>query len=404
MRTSGFIGFALFLVSAVSQLAQGRITEVQDSALQKLAPWLANYRSYPSPETLPNAPENCRLIHLDFIGRHGSRYPKENELALIPKLVSHIEELIENRCLSKKGQRVIEQARILYTWSKAHHKNFSDITPRGWQELYGLGHRSAYFLTTATRYPPKTLTISLNSSETTRTIHSQQAFWEGLSHALPTPLNVISHLDVIDNPKWVLRNYKQCTPAFSSFSSKSQKADFLDKVAGIKNNLPEATLTFAKEILTDCPDELAPDLLENIYRLCLLDAPRAYPQGLCEIPREWVDRPGGIEVLEWLQSIHSWRKFYDFALSEALQEKGANLASPLLRDMLEQTEKGTTQEPTSVSAYYRFSHDSMLAKLMTLMEILPSQGNDHERFAVWQPSFHTPMAANLQFHLYQCPE
>nr|WP_283777834.1 histidine-type phosphatase [Sansalvadorimonas sp. 2012CJ34-2] len=344
------------------------------------------------------------MLHVDYTGRHGSRYPKETETELIPELLNYFYELTSNFSLSEKGEKLFQKARSFSTWTKAHLKCFSDITPRGWQELYDLGFRNTSFLTAFRRLPPKSLTISLSSSEITRTIHSQEAFWEGFSEALPEKVELTSYLNVLDNPRWVLHSYKLCRPVYGDFSFTHLKEEFSARKETLEKNLPEAAVHFAREIMPDCPTEIAPRLLETVYRLCLLDVSRKYPLGLCEVPAEWIDKPEGTKVLGWLRKIQSWRKFYDFGLSEYHQGKAINLASPLLRDILDQLEQGVYNNPENISANYRFSHDSMIAKLLSKLEIIPPKGTDDERFAVWNPSYHTPMGANVQLHLYQCSD
>ena len=300
--TTLFAGLIFFTSSVLA-------SNYEYKRLQKeIEPYLATKRPYPvpAPSEQTSAPRNCKLVHINYLGRHGSRQITSMgdvlsdiinpaiRLGLVSSLNSQSLTVSDNLGLTPLGKILAERLITL-------HRNYSldivvpgQLTQQGIQEQADLGRR----LFDNTGLSPKQVKqqISLRSlyaqsTATTRTQESRKAFLDGLASSLetrPESLKVIYDTPTSQEVDRTLHFYDHCKTYLDA--KKSVKKASKKHIARLESDTRyhEAARALARAFITPSDngtnfDQQAIELGNLVYSLCQLDANMSYTMGICPL-------------------------------------------------------------------------------------------------------------------------
>ena len=347
-------------------------------------------------ETVPSC---CNLIHINLVGRHGTRYP----LNFLTKL----ENFLEREDFIPGLKKTLKNFR-----EKWPHK--SALTTRGKQEWVEFASRMK-----------KYFAAFLNISKLTRSgglvveydgslgHHKETAFW--YSHQLlkldrkfdnDGPLNNMTPLTPTpENPSNLIKKYINIRKTIKTWQysgckkfyrfrllQKHNRSKLVSSDMYLKNQANALTKKFCHKpgCVIDVQDVL------KLYEMCGLQYLYTKHDSLCS---DWP-----MKLLEKLAYVTDVTKYYDSSYGTGMAE---DLACGMTGILVEDMQKAINGwKPSHVA---RMICQENILPLMTIGKIFPRE--DRLNWTAipdenWERSFHlnelTPMAANLLFLVYDC--
>lgn len=391
--------------------------------LQKeIEPYLATKRPYPVPSEirLASAPGGCQLIHVNHLGRHGSRQVTSAKDFLSDYIHPAIklglltgfgpQHLVpaDNVQLTPSGRLLAERLSTLNKHVQQGRFVAASLTQQGVQELEDLGRR--LFNNTGLSPVEIKKQISLRSlyaqsTSKIRTQDSRKAFLNGLASSLevspeslrtilvtPAPLETDRTLHFYDHCKNYLTSKKAIKKA-----SKKHLARLQDEEKYLKANRE-----IARTFMTALDDQQSAELSNLVYSLCQLDANLSYTLGVC--PLLLKANSSFASYLKAKSHLANVKQFYKRGLPPELNGLNRDMAVDLMHDFLISSQAAIDNPLTHPIATLRFAHDSTLLRMMEMLDLVTlSNSVDVFGEVTWDVGKLAPMAANILWQTYQCP-
>ncbi|XP_066913756.1 multiple inositol polyphosphate phosphatase 1-like isoform X2 [Clytia hemisphaerica] len=336
----------------------------------------------------------CKVKQLNFVHRHGHRFPSKNYILNFKEL---------SKLINWKVESPPEMVLGLPWEPPLDEDHKSHLTHVGEKELYNIGIR------TRKRFPElfeqryNTRRFKFMSTNKLRTTHSATSLAAGLfdgDGSLHGRIQPIA-LDISPNDCRVLRFYDNCHRYKQEIKKNaialSEHEKFLhgkeikkvaDKIK-VKLNLPSIRLTHRSldAIFIGCA-----------YELSMFDG--SLDTGLCSLLDD-EDR----RVLEYADDLE---KFYTSANPN--NPLTYQIACPLLKDMLDYLQASRDGD-TMLVGIFRSAHSTAMLMMYTLLGLnkqhVPLRSENFQQILNWRRQYFrssqiTPFAANFYFVLYEC--
>ncbi len=364
----------------------------------RLQSYLGTHRTYPSPRAIPTEPAGCQLLHINHLGRHGSRHPIELDDVLA--LVSEYETLVGTRPLTKAGSQLRVDIHRMADWLRNNPARIAQLTDKGVNEELALGQRAARMLRPETRNSQQ-LSIATGTSQTDRTKHSLEMFQEGLSRELGENMHVIIRPVMPDKKMTeLLTPFFHC-PRLDRVLKPLAKSATAEYIANLSQSHPEITTRFADQLIPGLSDAKAIRLAINLFQLCRIENPLDQSFGICATFTDSTADDSWLGLVQWLGDTANHIYYYNMGPAIVMDDIQSSMGMPILRHFLDTTDAAARDE-SDVRAHFRFAHDATLSPLLQSIGIIKTRGAEDERYLSWNTSRQLPMGANLYWQLYEC--
>ncbi len=411
-RTLVVIGLSIPILSVLAlSLIRANTEEQQLQVLREtIEPNLATKRPYTEPESLPPQPEQCTLVHINHLGRHGSRYPGSPEVAqkdyLQPSKNLGLLDNNDTVRLTEYGQQlqaILQQQQALYLSETGTPAG--EITPQGERELAGIAAR----MISSSGYSKEQFLELLkqrSGTASTTTVHrtqtSREAFLESWQKELGSnALNLTLATPPPDFPDTTLQFYQVCGNLAQNW--KKSVNDNRDKITAASNdpNNAEDLRNFADFFIEGLSLKEARDFGKLAYNWCVLDANQDYQLQLCSL---FTKAPDYQSIFEIYGEAASLSHFYGRGPAPALKSLNRDSAIELLNDFLAGSGKLDTR-PETPFVNLRFAHESTILRFEQILGLVTySNSTDTENNVTWDVSELSPMSANIVWQTFQCEQ
>ncbi|OQS04531.1 ankyrin 2,3/unc44 [Thraustotheca clavata] len=322
---------------------------------------------------------------INALYRHGTRYPMASEYS---KMLHVLEEM--------QSTYFEDIPQWLQTYSFNYDKNMTEIlAPQGIEELEGLGLRAKAL---ATKYGfPMEFSHDSYIMEHTR-IHRTKESAMAFAKMYFDDVKDVEYLVKKAGQDIDLRFFDNC-PTYASKVDKNNTAltvetkkfeeskrgyDIVTQVHKALNLPTSANLTFAQ--------------VKSMYDAC------AYEVALFNRYDTWCTLFTRRDL--YLLDFHAdLKKFYQCGTGYDISYK---IAGPLLKHIME-TMEDYQHGNSTIRGYFRFAHAETILPLFCVLGLCPdsklraSLSYDELKQRTYKVSNISPFAANLMFHLYECP-
>ena len=414
-----------FLLSALGSMlitsslsADVKITPEQKREIrEQVEPYLSVKRPYPFPKKYASAPAQCRLVHINHLGRHGSRHLTSEkdfqedvvevlqDLGLVAFDQGGKARVADNPAITEQGRTLVERMLAINDMYLANPGLFASVTAQGKNELRLQGSR--LFMTTgmsqnAIRQQITTRKIRAESTAKERTHTSRTAFLNGLSNSvgigsLETFVDEITpKYDEIDRQ---LRFYDHC----SAYIEKEGpvKAEGKKKIKAVlkQSHVQRAFYRLGNTFVTGLTPDNQKELVMLMYKLCQLDANLDYQLGICSM---YLKQGGKNNSLHAADQSAKIKQFYKRGSAEGYKGMNRAMAVELLDNWLDTTE-AAVRDPNHYFANLRFAHDSTLLRFEQILDLVtPNNVRDENGNIDWDLGQLAPMSANVVWQTYSC--
>ncbi len=395
---------AFSLIDAASEKQQLQVLR------ETIEPNLATKRPYPEPESLPPQPEQCTLVHINHLGRHGSRYPGSPEVAqkdyLEPsKALGLLDEKNTIR-LTESGeqlQAILQEQQALYL--SESETPAGEITEQGERELAGIAARMIYssgysteeFLAQLKQRPGTASTTTVHRTQTSR-----EAFLESWHKELNSnALHLTLATPPPDNPDVTLQFYQVCGNLAQNW--KKSVNENRDKISAASNDPAneQGLRNFADYFVEGLSLKQARDFGKLAYNWCVLDANQDYQLGLCTL---FTEAPDYQSIFEIYGEAASLNHFYGRGPAPALTSLNRDSAIELLNDFLDGSGNIDTRSE-SPFVNLRFAHESTILRFEQILGLVTyNNSTDTAGNVTWDVSELSPMSANIVWQTFQCQQ
>ena len=352
-----------------------------------------DFRTSPLPDYPYQPPEGCTLVSVELLARHGSRYPTTDVWLQITSLESLL-------------NKYKDQLRVpwMKTWkNKIPLKSTGLLSELGISEHQRLGQNfSTMFKSALSPYNPNV--IRFRSTHVSRTSQSGFAFGNGMNgfvdpDVIPEPVIPISKSAQDD----IEMAYFNNCPRYEREVTNNETSKQEQKLWG-KEQFPAVAARV--EAITGIPKEelIKDDNIYSMWRACNFDVlVFEKVDGWCSL---FVEQDAVI-----FEYYYDLKKYY---VSGPGIELSWKVSGALLYDIVTSLEKsaGEPQPDDYVpTATLRFAHGETVVPLVTLLGLYSGDGKPltHDwtmneiTNRIWKASAITPMATNLAFAQYRCP-
>jgi multiple inositol-polyphosphate phosphatase/2,3-bisphosphoglycerate 3-phosphatase len=363
--------------------------------------YLGSKTSYPSPPVLfKPISEECRPIHINHLSRHGSRHLTEN--SDIEKIKQIINIAHDNHGLTDQLFHGMSDLIKEYTFIE-HRDALGQLTDQGIKELQSISERMYENFSTLFTDASPNKPLIFQSTYVRRTKDSLQAFLDTLISAQP---NLLERSQMIfgDKADPLLRFFNNCN-SYQQYLDDGFWRPIVENTIWNRENLFHISRflerIFHKEFLLQLDDKAKISLVRNFYHLCQLeeniDHHGAHPFCAFFAFRE------EIEPFNWEDDANTYFKkgpAGDHSLPY-------DIACLLLNDFITAGDQAIIEPNTAPIANFRFAHEETIAPFLVLLGLYQHVTIDdvlnHPEQRPFRINQIAPMAANLQWILYQCP-
>jgi hypothetical protein len=392
-----FLSLALFALSANAVEAQ-KAFHPHD--------YLGTKTPYPVPEDVNLNLDQCEVIHINHIGRHGSRHM--NKTKKIDDLAAIVAEASKQRGF--KGPLAPKLLRLL-TRAKAVEKAevLGQLTKQGADEHRGIGKRMYNKFPDLFSKSPASKALMMQSTHKQRTQDSLKAFLSGLAESdqsLTKRAQISASEKGMCDPS--LRFFDSCNSYQKYFSEDRPWKEDLEKAVWqpeAKHEVKNVLLRFFTPSFIDTLDDKEQiDIVSSILALCQLDFninKDLASNGFCS----FFTTAAEMQSFNWEEDASNY-----FGKGYAGQEGNIahRIACPLVEDFIQTTDVAITDPSNAPIANLRFGHAETV---MPFVVQLGLYREDSKATMLNEPSrrkfrsgYVSPMAANVQWILYKCPQ
>ena len=371
-----------------------------------IEPTLSTKRPYHPPEVLPEHPKHCTLLHINHLGRHGSRYAKDDRTMTVEHFQPAKEiGLLDDPTarLTEKGEllrSILQQQQAFYT---PEYSLAGEITAQGEQEQAGIAER----LITGSGLSRATFLEQLmkrsgtaRSTMVHRTHTSRAAFLESWKRALNSSylnLNILTPAPgERDNE---LQFYRMCDLVANAWkpSVRNHQTEINSAVNDPENR--KKFVTFANDFIFGLTPQQASSFASLAYHWCALDANQSYKLGLCKL---FIQAPEYQTAFEANNERTSLAFFYGRGPVSELNHANRDSAIELLNSFLAKTDRAIIH-PQASFVDLRFAHESTTLRFLQILGLVTYENStDADGNIVWDLGALSPMATNIVWQTYSC--
>ena len=419
------------LLSVFSIRSEANITppELPAELAHSIAPLLSIKTPYFSTPraTPPSAPENCRLIHINHLGRHGSRHIaniKKFEREILARAIRL--GLVNNRSKeatsslltselsapekphTPEAKWLSEQVMRLAALYKANPQLPGRLTELGKTELEKLGQR-LFTYTGLDREEAASLVRSRKITAATtalvRTQTSRDHFLKGMRQFLniqPEALQLELITATYGEPDPQLQPYNICSKHLTRLSRLKQLGNLKAEEYLMRSPLKEGGNT-TNIFLKEPTDSQQQDLTSLLYSLCQMDADDSYRLGLCSYISSKIGYSSMITLFQNHSRAANIKIFYLTGPAKEFDDTNRLMMINLLNAFLESTRKAIG-DPEAPVLSLRFAHDSTLLRFLQILNIITEENSTQQGEVTWELSDLSPMAGNLVWQTWSCSD
>lgn len=341
-------------------------------------------------------PKNCEPVHISMVLRHGTRYPSQNDVKKIDKMLKAVNEALNSSTLQ------IGELRL--PWENLFsHTNDKLLTSVGEEEMYNIAKELLRRFSSLLSRPYAPQSFDFISTGTTRAAQSAMAFsfglFEGQGNLGSTRFQPVAILSRAKDNDPLLRFFDICQKylrrvvenetalhEYKSFKHGPEMRKVLYKVSN-KMNVDSGVLSEENIVgmYTACIFEVAIYERENTW---------------CELFDE-----EDLSVLDYMSDLkHYWKRGYGYPIT---YESSCPLLERIITSLKNATE---VSHEDRIYGAFMFSHGETLQPLYGLLDLFKDQEelrannflNQLER--KFKTSYIAPFGANIAFVLYKCTE
>lgn len=362
-------------------------------------PYLAAKAPYPKSSLAikDDSLKDCVPVHINHLGRHGSRHmgkPIDEEVVKIITLAE------KNNQLKASAHRL--PAMLTEALALEVPANLGQLTEQGRKEHRGIAERM--YLSFPELFAKSEKPFLLSSTYKQRTTDSMNAFWEKLISLNP---------DLSQRERITTGNKEICDPllrfhdgciSFENFKNTHPLKKEIEKTFAsmAKPKIKDIIERIFKPDFVDSLDEkIKLKLVRDFYRLCQLQASldsQNISNGFCSL----FVSPQEIKVFNWEEDI------INFLVKGPNKEENlsSQIACPLLKDFID-TSALAIRDKNAPAANLRFAHAETVIPFLALLGLYQDDTFDDilnkPEKRNYKSSEISPMAANVQWILYHCP-
>uniref|UniRef100_K3WU79 Multiple inositol polyphosphate phosphatase 1 n=1 Tax=Globisporangium ultimum (strain ATCC 200006 / CBS 805.95 / DAOM BR144) TaxID=431595 RepID=K3WU79_GLOUD len=337
----------------------------------------------------------CEPIHVNFVIRHGTRYPTIKDITRIAK--THAK--LRGDAMSGEDEERAAVAEWITTWKNPYRADEAGwLAPVGVTELIAIGNRIRHRFGEhfGSHFDPAR--FEFEHTWKPRTQQSASAFAFGFFRSQLQP--VFMHVDAIGEDH-ELRFFDNC-PAYDHAIDRNatatlQHAEYRQS-AQMRANLRRFRALARNPTLTQKD-------LEAAYAACAFDV------SVWNILNEWCELFNA-DMLHSMDYFHDLKHFYKKSHGHAL---AFEIAAPLLQDMF-RSMKERIDGQSVLEGHFRFAHAETILPLASLLNVsyfdrhasdaeghfLSSTPLELAKTRTFQAAKLAPFAANIGFVLYEC--
>lgn len=336
----------------------------------------------------------CKVTHINFLARHGTRYPSAKDIKKINTMVHLV-----NQLYTSHGRFTFDKVKFPWVSPFAEHHD-KTLTGKGEQELYEMAKRLCL------RYPDfinsqlSHKRLKFSSTQTSRSLNSAMAFSIGLLEGTgklgacgirPVP---IESRDI--NNDTVLRFFDVC-PKYLTSVSKNKSSLFEHHDFKYTQHMTEV-VDHVRQQFGNSPAIMAKHVI-GMFIAC------TFEYAVFERDDTWCSlfRPEDMNVMEYYYDLkHFWKRGWGYDIN-------LKMACPLLSAMFADIKNSlNTSDIHRDSGVFRFAHGETLQPLYCLLglfkdtEMLRANNYHHHTERYYRTSRIVPFAANIAFVVYNC--
>ena len=417
MMTKSGAATLLALLVNTSFAATTVTLEQKQEIREKIEPYLSIKHPYPFPKQYPEAPAQCQLVHINHLGRHGSRHMtsesdfQENvaDVLLELNLVSYDDsgqpEVADNLAITGQGKILVKRILAIRDIYTSTPRLFASVTVQGKDEQRLQGSR--LFLSTGMRGSDlqqqiASRRIRAESTVKTRTHTSRAAFLAGLGKAVNIR-SLDSFVDMVTpQPGEIDRQllfYDHCQAYLDRTRKASSKGKGKIKAELEQSYVQQAFYMLSNIFVIGLPSEKRQKLVKLVYKLCQLDANLDYELGICSMLLKQGGKNNSLQALNQATNIE---QFYKRGPASEFEDINRTMAVDLLTNWLDTTEAGINN-PSSYFVNLRFAHDSTLLRFEQILDLIsPTSALSESGNVIWKLSTLAPMSASLVWQTFAC--
>ena len=422
MKTIIRISLTLLLGVSSHTLAAG----TNYPALQKhVEPYLSTKAPYPEPrqgQTLP-LPDNCQLVHINHLGRHGSRHITnwqdfQDDILEEAKALGFLENTDHSDNFTPLSIQLAERIKALsYAYSRSPEL-LGSVTVQGLNEQEALGARlfdNTNLSPKQAREQIKKRSLHVETTSVRRTQTSRDAFLQGLAQATNydrSEMLIHSHTPDVDDIDRKLHFYDHCKNFLSEKKQRSSLAKRLTKEYLSQPGKTEAIEAFGQHFLKSASAKQYNKLGKLIYGLCRLDANMQYTLNVCPLILETGE--DGRQFLKVMHQTANIKQFMKRGPSGPVENEDPNghpsrentlnrdMTIELLDDFLVTTQ-AAIDDLNHPMANLRFAHDSTILRMLQITnQVTYLTSYSKKSGVVFDVSRLAPMSANIVWQTYRC--
>ncbi|CCI40449.1 unnamed protein product [Albugo candida] len=350
--------------------------------------------------TINTQSDQCKVIHTNFVIRHGTRFPTKKVIKKISNLYNLLAQIKQSDQSSS-----LNAFDWLLSWNPPYNtENEGSLAPAGEMEMKALGGRIRDRF-----YNGNVPTASDNKHFTfehtwkIRTAQSAKAFASGLCDEQQDDIEYRSNAAGED---MVLRFYDNCPALDAQLAADTSPSRHYEEYR--HSDQMQKNLKHFQNLFGPQGNQLTQSHLEAAYDACAFDvALLGECSHWCQIFRS--DGPELLLSMDYFKDLkHFYRKSYGTPLAY-------EIASPLLRQMIVEM-RNRTLGKSQVGGSFKFAHAETILPLAALMDISYSdrhKTNTQSHIVSTTPlevaetrqfkgSLLAPFSANIGFVLYEC--
>ena len=419
LSLSGIL-LSLLSISAHSDGSLASIsTKLQAEFTKNIEPWLNTKNPYPWPERYAAAPARCDLVHINHLGRHGSRHissegdfledvmAESQKLGLITFSDDGIAVVSESTSLTLQGQALAKKVIDMQAMYLADKNQFGSITDFGAKELqrHGANLFRNVGLTSSEAYNLiQTRGLKAESTAVPRTQQSRSAFMQGLDKFLGNR-NIDTFVKTITpKPNEIDRQlhfYDYC-PAYADKKKQAKTAHkkLNNEAVFNKIHIQRAFSRLSDVFVPGLEPKAQKDFATLFHKLCQLDANEGYQLGICQM---LLKQPGKTVALKAISKAADIKQFYKRGPAALYEGVNEFMTVDLINSWLETT-GSAVQYNSGPIANLRFAHDSTILRLELMLGLINARSAlDDEENITFNTAKLAPMSAQIVWQTYACP-
>ena len=421
MKTTINIALVLLLSSSAHSLAG----DVNYPALQKhVEPYLSTKAPYPEPkqsQTLP-LPDSCQLVHINYLGRHGSRHISkwqdfQEDVIEEAETLGLLEAADDSDNLTPLSIQLIKRIKAL---NKAYSRSpdlLGSLTLQGLNEQEALGSRlfdNTNLSASEAHKRIKERSIYVETTSVSRTQTSRDAFLQGLAQATNYDRSDLPTYFYTPDPNEVDRRlhfYDHCKNYLDEKKQRSGIAKQLTKTYLARPGNNEAIEAFGRHFLKSATAKQYNKLGKLIYALCRLDANMQYTLNVCPlILQTGKDGKQFMKVMHQTANIKQFVKRGPAGPAKNATPGDHPAENTLNRDMTVEllddflvSAQAAINDPNHPVANLRFAHDSTILRMLLIMgQVTFKTSYSRKAGVMYDVSRFAPMSANIAWQTYRC--